>query len=404
MFKKKLIKLKFTMMTKNLLFNKAAVALLCVSMAFTACKKKSDDPAPSSPPDQVTPLKTTNLSGNQEVPAATNGGSGMVEASYNNTSNVLTYKITYSGVVLDAIHIHSGMAGTNGAVAFTLAGATSSPVQGTVTLSAAQELELLAGKLYVNGHSAAQANGALRAQLLTSDVVVYQNDLSGLNQVPAVTTTSTGTFYGTFNKSSKIMDYAIVYAGTAPNSAHIHEGLAGSTGAVAFTLTTPIVGTTTGTTAAFTAAQQASLEAGGLYVNVHSASNANGEVRAQLANSDVKVVNNILLSGNNEVPAVTTTASATAYVTYNDVSKILSYTIITTNLTSPTSAHIHEGDFGVAGGVVFTLTTPATGSTTTTGTIASVTAAQKVLLDAGHLYFNIHTTANAGGELRGQVQ
>ena len=377
--------------------------LLCFSVLTTACKKKSDDPAPG---EEVITLKQSTLSGANETPAVTTSATGTVEGSLNKTTNMLTYKISYSGLTPTSMHIHTGFAGTAGAVAIDLGAPTASPAQATVMLTDAQETDLLAGKLYVNIHTLANAGGELRAQILTSDIVLYQNALEGSNQVPAVTTTSKGTFYGTFNNSTKAMNYTIVYSGTAPNGAHIHNGFAGTTGAVEFVLTTPIIGTTSDVTAAFTAAQQANLEAGKMYVNVHTTTNANGEVRAQLANENVWVYNNITLSGANEVPAVTTTSTGKAYVTYNASSSTLDYVLITNGMSGANGAHLHSGAIGANGAVLYALTTPASGAgdVTTAGTVTGVSAADAQTLKMGNTYINIHTATNAGGELRGQVK
>ncbi len=383
------------------ILKKVTFGLLCFSVLTTACKKKSDDPSPS---DEVITLKQSDLSGANENPAVTTTASGMVEGSYNKTSKKLTYKVTYWNITPSAMHIHKGFAGTDGGVEFTITVPATSPAEASVTLTEAQEADLLAGKYYVNVHTSTNPNGELRAQILTNDIVLYQNALTGGNQVPAVTTTSTGTFYGTFNKSTKIMNYTFVYSGVAPNAAHIHDGLAGTTGGVAFTLTTPTVGTTSGTTGTFSSTQESNLEAGKLYVNVHTATNANGEVRAQLANEDVWVYNNITLSGANEVPAVTTTASGKGYATYNTKTSTLDYVLITSGLTA-TAAHIHSGASTTAGAVLYTLTTPAAGTdVSTAGTITGVSATNAQSLEMGNTYFNIHTAANAGGELRGQIQ
>ena len=151
--------------------------------------------------------------------------------------------------------------------------------------------------------------------------------------------------------------------------------------------------------------QVANLEAGKMYVNVHTLANASGEVRAQLANENVWVYNNIALSGANEVPAVTTTSSGKAYVTYNSVSSNFDYVLITNGLNA-IGAHLHAGATGVAGPVLYSLTTPVNGSgnVTTIGSFTSVSAADAQTLKAGNTYINIHTVANADGELRGQVQ
>ena len=69
-----------------------------------------------------------------------------------------------------------------------------------------------------------------------------------------------------------------------------------------------------------------------------------------------------------------------------------------------TVAHIHNGAFGIGGPVILDIlrlieTTPDMRS----GTIMNVTTEQANVLLAGNGYFNVHTTAFPGGEIRGQI-
>jgi hypothetical protein len=51
-------------------------------------------------------------------------------------------------------------------VALPFAGSLDSPIKGTATLTAAQSADLLAGKWYVNLHTAANGGGEIRGQAL----------------------------------------------------------------------------------------------------------------------------------------------------------------------------------------------------------------------------------------------
>ncbi|MCA1826490.1 MAG: CHRD domain-containing protein [Myxococcales bacterium] len=122
------------------------------------------------------------------------------------------------------------------------------------------------------------------------------------------------------------------------------------------------------------------------------------------------------LAGPNEVPATTSTATGTATVTVNGATA--NYTVTYSGLSGPpTASHIHVGSSTVAGPVVVPFSgLPTTASGTFNGSFTSSdiqpqsTPVVVVTLDdlvnamkAGNAYVNIHTTANKGGEIRGQL-
>ena len=115
---------------------------------------------------------TANFSGSMnaasEVPPNMTRGSGLAEATLNKDTNVLKYKITYTGLSgpATAAHFHGpAETGKNAGVAVPIPGAANSPVEGSATLTDAQAADLLAGKLYVNIHTAANPGGEIRGQV-----------------------------------------------------------------------------------------------------------------------------------------------------------------------------------------------------------------------------------------------
>jgi hypothetical protein len=115
-----------------------------------------------------------------------------------------------------------------------------------------------------------------------------------------------------------------------------------------------------------------------------------------------------VLSGENEVPPVVTTGSGLATMGYNPLTKKLTFSLSVANVTSTiTAAHIHRGTPGVVGPVLYPLYSSTSGTPFAPGTpvIGTVTInpADEPALLSGGLYVNVHTAANPGGELRGQI-
>jgi hypothetical protein len=108
------------------------------------------------------------------------------------------------------------------------------------------------------------------------------------------------------------------------------------------------------------------------------------------------------LKGADEVPPTQTSGSGNVQATYDTASKLLTYTATYSGLSGPaTAAHFHGPadpgkNAGVAVGVQGSVASPIKGT-------ATLTDAQAADLAAGKWYFNVHTEANKGGEIRGQV-
>jgi len=106
--------------------------------------------------------------------------------------------------------------------------------------------------------------------------------LSGNNEVPPVATSASGSGTVTI-KEDRTVAVHIMVTGMTATAAHIHEAPAGANGPVIVPFTKTgdnMFDAPAG--AKLTDAQYAAYKAGNLYVNVHSAKNPGGEVRAQL--------------------------------------------------------------------------------------------------------------------------
>lgn len=107
------------------------------------------------------------------------------------------------------------------------------------------------------------------------------------------------------------------------------------------------------------------------------------------------------LSGAQEVPAKTTDGKGDVLATLDTKTKMLNYTVTYTGLSGPaTAAHIHGP--AAAGANAGVLVPFASAVSPITGTV-TLTDAQIADLMAGKMYANVHTAANPGGEIRGQL-
>jgi hypothetical protein len=107
------------------------------------------------------------------------------------------------------------------------------------------------------------------------------------------------------------------------------------------------------------------------------------------------------LKAANEVPPNASTATGEAEATFDTATRTLTYTVTYSGLSGPPiGAHLHgPSEPGHNAGIIIpfqTLTSPISGS-------AALTEPQAADLLAGKWYANVHTAANPGGEIRGQL-
>lgn len=112
---------------------------------------------------------------------------------------------------------------------------------------------------------------------------------------------------------------------------------------------------------------------------------------------DIKVV----LSGDQEIPPATTTGSGTATINVAP-DKTVRGRVTIAGMT-PTVAHIHEAPAGKNGPIVIPLVQTAA-DTWSVPEGAKLTDAQYESYKAGALYYNVHSAAYKGGEIRGQIK
>jgi hypothetical protein len=103
-----------------------------------------------------------------EVPANDSKGTGNAAVIYDTAAKKLSWTVTYSGLSgpATAAHFHGpAEPGKNAGVAVPIPNQGTSPVAGSATLTDAQAADLMAGKYYVNVHTAANPGGEIRGQV-----------------------------------------------------------------------------------------------------------------------------------------------------------------------------------------------------------------------------------------------
>lgn len=269
-------------------------------------------------------------------------------------------------------------------------------------------LSLAVNKVY----TAIAIDSANGPTLLTADDLApaftasktYTVNLSGAQEVPMVMTDSSATatvqIDETLPSFSVTLDASMVDGATA---AHVHAGTIGMNGGVAYPLVNQGDGTFTLAATDLTQASLAALEGGQWYLNVHTPGNPGGEVRGQIVPATTAVVT-FMLSGAQEVPPVESDAMGYGYALFNTLNKGVTLNVVTTGVEDATMAHIHTGFAGVSGGVLVPLVQNAddVNQWSSGGELVLDDATAMLLLSGGH-YVNIHTPANPGGELRGQI-
>jgi hypothetical protein len=106
------------------------------------------------------------------------------------------------------------------------------------------------------------------------------------------------------------------------------------------------------------------------------------------------------LKGASEVPPVQSSATGTIEASFDTATRALTWQGTHSGLSGPaTAAHFHgPAEPGKNAGVAV----PSPAASPVKGS-ATLSEAQAADLIAGKYYFNVHTAANPGGEIRGQV-
>ncbi len=376
------------------------------------------------------------LTGTQEVPRVATRGYGALAAEL--SGNRLTVCGAFADLVspvntaiAGGFHLHGALPGQNGPVLTHLHAELGAMMRSgvfpaamnTFELTAEQRAMLLERGIYANIHTFRYPAGELRGNLLAEAAAYFLAPLSGASESPAVNTGASGLV------ALEVRSERAVCVGTfrnlegnfAPNiagGAHLHAQFAGSNGPIAAHLHADVDADLRG--GAFLADENAFPLSSGLwdtlrqrmlYVNLHTEKYPSGELRGQVL-AMAGAYFHTSLAGINEVPAALSAGLGGLKLELNG--NTLTCTGSFRNLDGQFDAniaggaHIHIGVNGTNGGVAFPLT-PTLAADLKSGVFTAsqnrfdLTSPQIEALFGGEYYANIHTTAIASGELRGQL-
>lgn len=234
---------------------------------------------------------------------------------------------------------------------------------------------------------------------LPTTSVTLATTMSGDQELPPTVTGAVGTGSLSLESPSRRLSGSFTVNGMTATAGHVHLGNTGANGAVIVPLTASGTDTfTVPTGTVLTEEQATAFNNGGLYFNAHSTAFPGGEVRGQIG-LNVKFAS---LTGAQEVPSSGSAATGTGSLVVNPLTRLASGSIALTGITA-TAAHIHLGATGANGAVIVPLTFTGAGVFSVPASTV-LTADQFNAYKQGNLYFNAHSTAFSGGEIRGQIR
>lgn len=253
------------------------------------------------------------------------------------------------------------------------------------------------------------ATAAISARAQESFIATHFAVLDGASEMPAVENAGTGIAIMKYDPAANSLEYRITVVlppGDSLTAAHFHRGLPGQNGSPVHVIKF-LDGqwTATGTWTSISPDDMQALLAGGIYVNVHTNTNPNGQLRAQVA--PIPNLSAQELSPAMEVPAVSGSNGTGKCGIWLDPTLTRAYYHLEWDSLSapPVGAHFHRASKGTNGPVVKAIDLPSSpaNSGTADGVWDGLTADDVTDLRSGRFYVNIHTSNNPNGEVRGQI-
>jgi hypothetical protein len=348
---------------------------------------------------------TASMDGSQETPnAVMTNATGTAWLVLSADFKSITYSVTYARLSAGFTggHFHVGAVGVGGSVVLPLSfiGNTVKGVWNNFPDSILAKL--FDGQLYVNVHSSANPGGEIRGQFKPADGIGFTASIDGSQENPPVTTNGSGTGFAIIENNGTQISYRFTIGGlsSALTASHFHNAPVGVNGSVVQALNFGTDSTTSGVWTGFADATLTQFIKNNMYMNVHSVNFPSGEMRGQMIHQG-EVLFTATLNGTQEVPPVMTIGQGTGWaILRNDNNSIYYRETFARLLASFTAGHIHTGAAGSNGSVIKPFTFSGNSAE---GVYTNVPDSIIVQFIKGNTYLNVHTTANPGGEIRGQL-
>jgi hypothetical protein len=217
--------------------------------------------------------------GAQEVPAVKTQYRAHASFIMSQDQASIVYHVVTTAIPTNVL-LELGVGATNGQVAYPLT-PVGQTIDGTLTTGANDPQNLTSSQFYVNIQTAANEAGELRGQIIPIGSTLFTGILSGGSEVPPVVSQATGGVQLVLGPDRQTLGYESVVSGIIPTAMDLDNGGSGQNGPMLYQLTLDQSGAQGQVTISSSAAS--ALRSGATYVNVHTASYAGGELRAQLS-------------------------------------------------------------------------------------------------------------------------
>lgn len=373
------------------------------------------------------------LRGSQVIPALGTGASGTADFVVGTSRRYVEYTIDATGLAtaVTAIEVRLGAPGTNGPAIFTvplgafpisgsLTSADFTPQNGVFDFDAAADA-VAAGTTYLLLSTAAQPAGEIRAHLGAATLAA--SVLNGSQVDTPIVTTGTGAASVALDRTQTSLTVSLGVSMLANvTGAQIFDGPPGtdSTQPLFDIATAPFTNIVATLTAGdFTASAGAAtfedavnlLLSGGLYIEVLTGAEPNGEIRGQVGPTQL----NATLTAADVFPPNTSTATGSATLSLNAAQNAV-FVTLTHSVAAPDRVGINVESPGANGPKIFDVdaiagaaTSPLTATVTPSRLIPN--APQNILTFAdavnailtGRTYIEVGNASFPGGEIRGQI-